>query len=120
MQLQPQQWRQVSDDRSVATLPTGATLVLAGIGHPERFFATVRNMESRDFASQAFADHHRFTSADYTALSSYDVILMTEKDATKWHGKTAQACYYLPVQAQLPDTFWLQLQQVVRSSHHDA
>lgn len=120
MVLQAQGWRRLSDDMPVDKLPEGKTLVVAGIGHPERFFATVRTLEKRAFTTRAFADHHAFSDADYAAVSNYDVVLMTEKDATKWRGNPAQACYYLPVKAQLPEAFWQQLQQALRNARYDA
>lgn len=110
MQLQPQGWRRVSDDAPCPQLPDGATIAIAGIGHPQRFFATVAALETRNFDSRAFADHHAYSSKDADDLSGYRVILMTEKDAMKWRSlPAAEKSYYLPVSAELPASL---LQQV--------
>ncbi len=54
---------------------------IAGIGHPQRFFA---HLEHLGLSAQrhAFPDHHRYTASDI-AFDDADAILMTEKDAVK-------------------------------------
>ncbi len=54
---------------------------LAGIGQPERFFATLRSL-GLDATTHAFADHHDFQESDL-AFEDCDALLMTEKDAVK-------------------------------------
>jgi tetraacyldisaccharide 4'-kinase len=54
---------------------------VAGIGHPERFFDTLRAM-GLVFKPHAFADHHAYTAQDL-AFDGCDTVLMTEKDAVK-------------------------------------
>ncbi|MDN7124049.1 tetraacyldisaccharide 4'-kinase [Pseudidiomarina sp. 1APP75-32.1] len=120
MSLQPSHWRRVSDDDEVTALPQGSTLALAGIGHPQRFFDTVRALESREFATRSYADHQSFDARDAEQLKSYDVLLMTEKDAMKWRGIAHQDCYYLPVTADLPETFWRHLDATLKRFNHGA
>ncbi|MBY6062787.1 tetraacyldisaccharide 4'-kinase [Pseudidiomarina sediminum] len=120
MQLQPQGWRRVSDDAPCAALPNGRTVAIAGIGHPERFFATVSQLESRDFDTQAFADHYAYSAQDADALGTYEVVLMTEKDAMKWRGLAAASkAYYLPVTAQLPAALIAQIADQLKPSDAD-
>ncbi|RUO62120.1 tetraacyldisaccharide 4'-kinase [Pseudidiomarina insulisalsae] len=119
MQLQPRGWRRVSDDQPCPQLPAGKTLALAGIGHPQRFFDTVATVTSRAFATRAYADHYAFNEADVKQVADYEVVLMTEKDATKWHGFAPQHCYYLPVEAELPDAFWQQLDAAIARFTND-
>ncbi|MGQ4275654.1 tetraacyldisaccharide 4'-kinase [Pseudidiomarina sp. E22-M8] len=118
MTLVTKKWRRVTDDTEVAALPEGKTLALAGIGNPERFFATVRNLESRSLATRGYPDHHQFSAADLAQLSQYEVLVMTEKDATKWRGFAHKDCYYLPVSATLPEAFWQQLQAKMKGFNH--
>jgi tetraacyldisaccharide 4'-kinase len=40
----------------------------AGIGRPEKFFATLRGIEARVVATRAFPDHHPYTLAEINAL----------------------------------------------------
>lgn len=58
---------------------TGPIHAVAGIGHPSRFFATLRAL-GLDIIEHPFPDHHHFTVAD---VSFEGTVLMTEKDAVK-------------------------------------
>jgi tetraacyldisaccharide 4'-kinase len=68
---------------------------IAGIGHPERFFAMLRRLGIRA-VTHAFADHHCFSAEDL-ALPDARWILMTEKDAVKCAAIADERCWYLPV-----------------------
>lgn len=80
---------------------------VAGIGHPERFFNTLRGL-GLTFAVQAFADHHHYCPADFS-FAGEQTVLMTEKDAMKVAGFVRPNWWYLPVQASLPAEFFQQL-----------
>lgn len=54
---------------------------VAGIGHPERFFTTVK-MAGLQCDTRIFPDHYAFTAKDFLDISA-DIILITEKDAVK-------------------------------------
>ena len=54
---------------------------VAGIGHPERFFDTLKHL-GYEVIEHRFEDHHRFKLTDLTFGDSLPVI-MTEKDAVK-------------------------------------
>lgn len=67
--------------------------LVAGIGHPERFFNAVRLLLSSDenaprIVEHAFPDHHRFKENDlhFNPQSSNAAIVMTAKDAVKCSG----------------------------------
>lgn len=120
MQLHGQGWRRVSDDAPCAELPQGRTIAIAGIGHPKRFFTTVASLESRTFDEKGYPDHYAFSREDADALAAYEVILMTEKDAMKWRSFAHEHCYYLPVAAQLPESFWQQLDDTLARFQDDA
>ncbi|HXU50652.1 MAG TPA: tetraacyldisaccharide 4'-kinase [Casimicrobiaceae bacterium] len=93
-------WRRVGDDAEVAGAPgcwRGARVAaLAGIAHPQRFFATLR-AQGIDAATTALDDHHAFTPADLPADA--DVVLMTEKDAVKCRRFDDPRLHYLPIEA---------------------
>jgi tetraacyldisaccharide 4'-kinase len=54
---------------------------VAGIGNPERFFATLRGL-GLEFVPHAFPDHHVWTLRELE-FADCDAVLMTEKDAVK-------------------------------------
>ncbi|VUD68816.1 Tetraacyldisaccharide 4'-kinase [Thalassocella blandensis] len=56
-------------------------VAVAGIGNPQRFFATLKNLGVA-FSARIFADHHWFQATDFDGLQGAPVI-MTEKDAVK-------------------------------------
>jgi len=74
---------------------------LAGIGHPERFFAQLAAMGIAA-APHSFPDHHRFV-ADDLAIGGARAIVMTEKDALKCEAFADERCWYLPVEARIDD-----------------
>lgn len=82
---------------------------LAGIGHPARFFATLRAAGLGQFSEHPFADHHAYTAADLAPLAG-QTILCTEKDAVKLAAVQHDGnIWVVPVTAQLrPDLVgWL-------------
>jgi tetraacyldisaccharide 4'-kinase len=80
---------------------------VAGIGDPERFFAMLRALDIA-VVPHAFADHHRYTAADFQFGSDLPV-LMTEKDAVKCVAFAGARHFSVPVDAQLPEAFWIAL-----------
>lgn len=56
-------------------------VAVAGIGHPARFFTTIK-MAGLQCETRVFPDHHVFTAEDFLHISA-DIILITEKDAVK-------------------------------------
>ncbi|OIV47232.1 tetraacyldisaccharide 4'-kinase [Sodalis sp. TME1] len=84
---------------------TGLTPVvaMAGIGHPPRFFATVRAGGVTPVREVAFGDHQAYRQQMLDALAAPDEqLLMTEKDAVKCRSFARANWWYLPVDAQLP------------------
>lgn len=80
---------------------------VAGIGDPERFFATLRS-HGIAIVPHAFADHHRYTAEDLRFGSDLPV-LMTEKDAVKCMRFAGERHYSVPVSGALPEAFWIAL-----------
>ncbi|MFT3756855.1 MAG: tetraacyldisaccharide 4'-kinase [Pseudoxanthomonas sp.] len=80
---------------------------VAGIGNPQRFFEMLRGY-GIGVVPHAFADHHRYTPQDFSFGSDLPV-LMTEKDAVKCRAFANDRHYSVPVDAQLPEAFWVGL-----------
>ena len=118
--LQAGSWTSVTDPNqhiSNQMLQTQPLVAIAGIGHPQRFFAMLHDM-GLSCQTQVFADHHAYTQADFAALAD-KTILMTEKDAVKCRGLQLRNAWYLPVQAELqPCQHSQSLQQTVQDLLH--
>jgi len=84
MRLVPAGMYRVADASATVALAelSGKKLhAVAGIGNPERFFATLSGM-GLVFSPHPFPDHHAFLAADLR-FADCDFVLMTEKDAVK-------------------------------------
>ena len=77
----------------------GSVHAVAGIAHPERFFALVQKL-GIDAQCHPFPDHHFFARSDVD-FEGARAILMTEKDAVKCREFADDRFWYLPVRAQL-------------------
>ena len=80
---------------------------VAGIGDPERFFSMLREAGIA-VVPHAFPDHHAYVAADFEFGSRLPV-LMTVKDAVKCADLTDAQAFMVPVDAVLPEAFWLGL-----------
>lgn len=80
---------------------------VAGIGNPQRFFATLEALHWRPIP-HAFADHAEY-SAELLDFSPELPLVMTEKDAVKCRAFAAANWWYLAVDAQPSCAFvdWL-------------
>jgi tetraacyldisaccharide 4'-kinase len=88
--------RLVPDAGFVAALGAGRALAFAGIGDPEKFFATLRDAGIAVVSTRRFADHHRYTRAEAQALCEHAdreglVLVTTEKDVARMQGDEATA-----------------------------
>jgi tetraacyldisaccharide 4'-kinase len=77
---------------------------VAGIGNPSRFFASLA-AHGIAVDGHPFADHHAFTSDDFTFADGCPV-LMTDKDAVKCLPFARANWWRVPVRAVLPEAFW--------------
>lgn len=92
---------QSGERRPVAELKN--VVAMAGIGHPPRFFNTLRQQGVTLEKEVAFADHQNYSPDALNALiGTGQMLLMTEKDAVKARAFAAADWWYLPVDAQLP------------------
>lgn len=81
---------------SAAELPAQGLSAVAGIGHPDRFFARLSALGLR-FTAHAFPDHHSYQLHDLPS----GTVLMTEKDAVKCTRFERDDLWYLAVDANV-------------------
>lgn len=115
MSLSPQSLQSVlptAPDCPAHGLEKCRMVAMAGIGHPERFFQTLR-LTGLSFTSIIKPDHHLFSRADIEQIDA-DVILMTEKDAVKCRSIADKRCYFLPVEATLTEQAIQQLTYMLK------
>jgi len=80
----------------VASLQGHKALAFAGIGNPDKFFATLRAANIATPVCKAFADHHRYTDEEAAALlmqaehEGLDLVT-TEKDLARMAGEPGLA-----------------------------
>ena len=86
------------------TAASAAIAAIAGIGHPERFFTTLRAAGLAPI-EYPFPDHHAFTRANLAAISAATLV-MTEKDALKCSALNDARIWVLPVTAHLNAAFY--------------
>jgi len=102
MQQVPQSWRNVANSARAfddALLRDPATVAIAGIAHPDRFFAS---LAAQGFVgrTQAFPDHHAY-SRDDVAFPGARAVLMTQKDAVKCRAFANARMWMLPIRADV-------------------
>ncbi len=121
MQVRPLHWLHMGSGecRALDTLPQGTRVhALAGIGNPQRFFASLRSL-GLDVVEHVFPDHHDYQPGDLV-FSEYLPLVMTEKDAVKCSDllspTAGENAWVLIVAAQLENDFAERLLQKIRSA----
>lgn len=99
--------------RPVESLSGTRVHAVAAIGNPQRFFASLM-ARGIDVIPHAFPDHHAFARADVSFNDDLPV-LMTEKDAVKCRAFALSNAWSVPVEAELPATFYDALLERLRS-----
>ena len=84
--------RLVSDHAAIADLKARKVLAFAGIGDPEKFFASATEAGLTIARRRAFPDHHRFTAeeaAELTMAAEHEglALITTEKDRARMAGE---------------------------------
>lgn len=100
--------------RALQDFLPGAVHAVAGIGHPERFFAALERI-GLSLIRHPFPDHHAFSAADFQGMDG--AILMTGKDAVKCRGLGLHDAWVVPAEATLPDGFFEAVRAALEGSH---
>jgi tetraacyldisaccharide 4'-kinase len=84
------------DREAIAALAGRRVLAFAGIGDPEKVFATLREAGIAVAGTRRFADHHRYSPADARDLCRQAdaeglTLVTTEKDTARLQGDEAMA-----------------------------
>lgn len=77
---------------------------VAGIGHPTRFFDSLR-ARGMVVVPHPFPDHHAYVAGDLN-FGDDAPVLMTEKDAVKCMAFAPPQAWVVPVRAVLPESFF--------------
>jgi tetraacyldisaccharide 4'-kinase len=120
MQLSGGEACSLTDDSHQSLLAfTGQKVhAVAAIGHPARFFDSLRAYGILP-VEHAFPDHHAFAPADLRFAEPLPV-LMTDKDAIKCRRFAQPGWWRVPVHAQLPQEFFDALASRIHASREPA
>lgn len=91
------------EERPLASFAGTPVAAVAAIGHPDRFFESLR-MQGLEVDGHAFPDHHAFKAADL-AFAGARPLLMTDKDAIKCVRFARPGWWRAPIRAELPGAF---------------
>lgn len=106
--------RDPSIRRSLRSFSGAIVNAVAGIGNPSRFFSALRSW-GLDVQEHAFEDHHAFVASDFAGLAG--PILMTDKDAVKCRMLGLADAWSVPVEAELPATFFAAVEASLKPNH---
>lgn len=122
MTLRPGQAVNLLSQRRAPLADLNNVVAMAGIGHPPRFFATLKQHGVTPVSEIAFADHHAYSQQELAQLlTDGQILLMTEKDAVKCRGFAQPNWWYLPVEAELSDDATAPLlDDIERLARHNA
>jgi tetraacyldisaccharide 4'-kinase len=108
----PHNLRDDNQTLALAEFQRGKVHAVAGIGHPERFFMSLRSVLGR-VEPHPFPDHFRFRRHDI-AFDDDAPVLMTAKDAVKCRRFATGNEWYVPISAELGQDFCARLDELLR------
>ncbi len=92
----------------VLNLPGRRVVAFAGIGRPEKFFATLQSLGAVIVEARSYADHHAYTAAEIARLRAKAAsegarLVTTEKDFVRLTPPERQDVGFIPVRAAFDD-----------------
>lgn len=81
---------------------------IAGIGQPDRFFATLAQLQLPVSQTIPFPDHYTYTADDFKTINT-DIILMTSKDASKCNTFSEERLWSVNVEPNFSNTHFFDL-----------
>jgi tetraacyldisaccharide 4'-kinase len=90
---------------------------VAGIGNPQRFFATLRQL-GLDPVEYSFPDHARYDAQSFAGMDRTLPLIMTEKDAVKCAAFALENWWYLAVEASLSEGFVHRLDSLLKDHNN--
>ncbi len=105
--------RDDSVTKPLSAFRDGKVHALAGIGNPERFFQSLRQVIRR-VEEHPFADHHRYRANDLR-FDDDAPVLMTAKDAVKCRSFASGNEWYVPVRAEMSKDFQVRLNALLEA-----
>ncbi|MDP2571270.1 tetraacyldisaccharide 4'-kinase [Vibrio penaeicida] len=103
MILEPSKAINLVTNEQRSAIELESAVAMAGIGHPPRFFESLKSMGLNVLAEHGFADHQAMTEQQISAIEiAGKPLIMTEKDAVKCLPFAKDNWWYLPVSATLP------------------
>ena len=108
MWMKPLKWRHLMSGQShqLSAFLGHRVVVISGIGNPERFYQTLKDLGYEDAEYVEFPDHHKFSAEDLAKYTG-NRIFVTEKDAVKLlpfrHHPALSHVYALYVKAECSD-----------------
>lgn len=111
MTLSAKPCSQLSDEqhKSLGSFSGQKVHAVAGIGHPKRFFDTLRS-HGIEVIEHIFEDHHVYRQKDIQFDDDFPVLL-TEKDAVKCHQFKGDNVWVVPVEAVVPEALLDEIHQ---------
>lgn len=115
--LEPTSWHKLDEAVSRSIKEFGdfgvegdqKAFAITGIGNPERFFNTLSSL-GIDCPHRSFPDHYAFKASDLS-FADDNLLMMTAKDAVKCRSIARPNWWYLSVDAQISESFWVQLDE---------
>jgi tetraacyldisaccharide 4'-kinase len=107
--------RNPQDKKSIWEFKGRQVHVLAGIGFPEIFFASIRQI-GIDTIEHKFPDHHDFKTEDLDLKPDLP-ILVTHKDAVKLKGITNPDIWVVPLEIELSQDLKDQIMKLLEAKH---
>lgn len=115
MSMQPVALQPLLAGKAKEFFPGGERVhAVAGIGNPERFFTTLRQLQWKP-VTHVFPDHHHYGVGDFQFAEKLPIV-MTEKDAVKCRAFAKDDWFFLQVEAALPNDFFTAFDQLVDRS----